>query len=52
MAFGIQPIILTSAQIRPHFKKLPEQVSTDLIVLSYNEIDRGVEIESSGVVTL
>lgn len=51
-AFGIQPIILTSAQIRPHFKRLTEQVSSDLIVLSYNEIDRGVELETSGVVTI
>lgn len=52
VAFGIQPIVLTSPQIRAHFKRLTEQLTEDLIVLSYNELERNVEIHSGGVVSI
>ncbi len=52
IGMGIQPIILTSPIVRAYFKKLIEQVSPDLIVLSYNEIDPGAEIQSIGMVSV
>lgn len=52
MSFGVQPIILTSPHVRAHFKKLTEQLTNDLIVLSYNELEQNVEIRSEGMVTL
>lgn len=50
VSFGIEPIILTSPQIRAHFKKLTEQLTPDLIVLSYNELEQNIEIYSDEVV--
>ena len=34
------------------FKRLSEQVTPDLIVLSYNEIDPSIEIQSIGMVSI
>ncbi|MDR3091337.1 MAG: flagellar biosynthesis protein FlhA [Clostridiales bacterium] len=50
-SMGLQPIILTSPIVRVYFKRLVEQVAPDLIVLSYNEIDSSVEVQSIGVVS-
>ncbi len=47
---GNTPIILTSPLVRRHFKKLSRQLSTDLIVMSYNELDQAVQIQSDGMV--
>ncbi len=52
IGMGLQPIILTSPIVRAYFKKLVEQVSPDLIVLSYNEIDPAAEIQSIGMVSV
>ncbi len=52
IGMGIQPIILTSPIVRAYFKRLVEQVSPDLIVLSYNEIDPAAEIQSIGMVSV
>lgn len=52
IGMGIQPIILTSPIVRAYFKKLVEQVSPDLVVLSYNEIDPNAEIQSIGMVSV
>ncbi len=49
---GEQPIILTAPIVRFYFKRLTEQVTRDLIVLSYNEIEPSVEIQSVGMVSL
>ncbi len=51
-SIGLQPIILTSPIVRIYFKRLIEQVAPDLVVLSYNEIDRSVEIQSVGMVSI
>ncbi|WP_425447452.1 flagellar biosynthesis protein FlhA [Dethiothermospora halolimnae] len=51
-SIGEQPIVLTAPIVRIYFKKLTEQISQDLIVLSYNEIDSSVEVQSIGMVTL
>lgn len=49
---GEQPIILTAPIVRLYFKRLTEQLTGDLIVLSYNEIDPSVEVKSVGVVNI
>lgn len=49
---GEQPIILTAPIVRLYFKRLTEQLTRDLIVLSYNEIEPSVEIKSVGVVSV
>ncbi len=47
---GEQPIVLTAPIVRLYFKKLTEQMTRDIIVISYNELDPSVEIQSIGVV--
>ena len=49
---GKTPIILTSPLVRKQFRKIAEQVSPDLIVLSFNEIEQNVEVYSEGVVRI
>ena len=48
---GNNPIIVTSPIVRMYFKKLTEDYIKDLIVVSYNEIDNNVELQSVGMVT-
>lgn len=47
-----QPIVLCSAQIRPHFKKLADRFIPDLVVLSYDEIVNNINVESIATVGL
>ncbi|HHW47821.1 MAG TPA: flagellar biosynthesis protein FlhA [Clostridiaceae bacterium] len=49
---GQQPVILASPVVRLYFKRLTEHVFPNLVVLSYNEIDPGIEIQSVGVVSV
>ena len=49
---GKNPIILTSPIVRMYFKKLSEDYFKDLIVVSYNEIESDVELQSVGMVTV
>ncbi len=51
-AVGEQPIILASPVVRLYFKRLTEQVAPGLVVLSYNELDPSVEVQSVGMVSL
>lgn len=48
---GKAPIIITSPIVRMYFKKLTKDYFKDLIVISYNEIESDVELQSIGVVT-
>ena len=48
---GKMPIVITSPIVRMYFKKLTEEYFKDLIVVSYNEIDSNVELQSVGMVT-
>ena len=50
-SLGVTPIVLTSPVVRIYFKRLTEQIMPDLVVLSYNELDSRVEIQSLGVVS-
>jgi flagellar biosynthesis protein FlhA len=45
-----QPVILCSAQIRAHLKKLADRFIPNLAVLSYNEILHDTKIQSLGTV--
>ena len=49
---GKMPIVLTSPIVRMYFKKLSEDYFKDLIVISYNEIESDVELQSVGMVTV
>ncbi|MBD3315582.1 MAG: flagellar biosynthesis protein FlhA [Chitinivibrionales bacterium] len=49
---GAIPIVICSPTIRSQLKRLTENSHPDLVVLSYNEIIPGVEINSTGMVTL
>lgn len=49
---GEQPLVLASPVVRIYFKKLTEQVAPGLTVLSYNELDPSVEVQSIGVVRI
>jgi flagellar biosynthesis protein FlhA len=49
---GRAPVILTSPLVRRQFRKITEQISPELAVLSYNEIESNVEVYSEGVVKL
>lgn len=50
-SLGKNPIIITSPIVRMYFKRLTEDYNKDLIVVSYNEIDSNVELQSVGMVT-
>lgn len=52
LQIGEQPIIVTAPIVRFYLKRLTDQYIPDLIVLSYNEIEADVDIQSVGVVTL
>lgn len=49
---GQTPIIITSPIVRMYFKKLTNDYFKNLIVISYNEIESDVELQSVGMVTI
>ena len=48
---GKVPIIITSPIVRIYFKRLTEDYYRDLVVVSYNEVESNVELQSVGMVT-
>ncbi|MBE5873903.1 MAG: flagellar biosynthesis protein FlhA [Lachnospiraceae bacterium] len=48
---GKNPIIITSPIVRVYFKRLTEDYYRDLVVVSYNEVESNVELQSVGMVT-
>ena len=48
---GKNPIVITSPIVRIYFKKMTEDYYKDLIVVSYNEVESNVELQSVGMVT-
>lgn len=48
---GRAAIVITSPIVRMYFKKLTEEYFKDLIVVSYNEVESNVELQSVGMVT-
>ena len=49
---GKTAIIMTSPIVRMYFKKLTEDYFKDLMVVSYNEVESNVELQSVGMVTI
>ena len=50
-SLGKNQIIITSPIVRMYFKRLVEDYYRDLSVVSYNEIESNVELQSVGMVT-
>lgn len=50
-SLGKNPIIITSPIVRMYFKRLTEDYFKDLIVVSYNEVESNVELQSVGMVS-
>ncbi len=48
---GKAPIIITSPIVRMYFKKMTSDYFKDLVVISYNEVESNVELQSVGMVT-
>ena len=48
---GKNPIVITSPIVRLYFKKLAVDYYKDIIVISYNEVEPNVELQSVGMVT-
>lgn len=48
---GKIPIVITSPIVRAYFKKLTEDYFKDLVVVSYNEVESNIELQSVGMVT-
>jgi flagellar biosynthesis protein FlhA len=49
-AAGARPVLLCSARVRRHLRRLCEQTLPNLAVCSYNEIVPGIRVETVGVV--
>ncbi|MBE5940511.1 MAG: flagellar biosynthesis protein FlhA [Lachnospiraceae bacterium] len=49
---GKAPIVITSPIVRMYYKKLTQDYIKDLIVISYNEIESNVELQSVGMVSI
>jgi flagellar biosynthesis protein FlhA len=52
LARGGRPVLLCSARVRRHLRRLTEQRLPQLAVCSYNEILPGVAVETTGVIGL
>lgn len=48
---GKIPVVITSPIVRLYFKKLAVDYYKDIIVISYNEVESNVELQSVGMVT-
>ncbi len=48
---GKNPIVITSPIVRMYFRKLASDYFKDIIVISYNEVDSNIELQSVGMVT-
>lgn len=48
---GKNPIVITSPIVRMYFRNLVKDYYKDIIVISYNEVESNVELQSVGMVT-
>jgi flagellar biosynthesis protein FlhA len=51
-SMNLQPVVLCSAQIRPHFKKMVDRFIPNLVVISYDEVETHINIQVIGSVEL
>jgi flagellar biosynthesis protein FlhA len=49
---GYQPIVVCPPIVRIYFKRITERMIPNLIVLSYNELDTSIEVQSVGMVNM
>lgn len=49
---GVSPILLCSPSVRMYVRQLIERYLPDMPVLSYNELDANIEVQSVGVVNI
>lgn len=49
---GKNAVVITSPIVRMYFRKLTQDYFKDLIIVSYNEIESNVELQSVGMVTI
>jgi flagellar biosynthesis protein FlhA len=49
---GLRPVLLCSARVRRHLRRLCEQALPQLAVCSYHEIPPGVRVETAGVLAV
>jgi flagellar biosynthesis protein FlhA len=47
---GQEPVVLTSAPVRRFFRRIVERRIPKIVVLSYNEVDPAVQLESAGTI--
>jgi flagellar biosynthesis protein FlhA len=47
---GVRPVLLCSARVRRHLRRLIAQAQPHLAVCSYNEIAPGIDVETIGVI--
>jgi flagellar biosynthesis protein FlhA len=52
VALNSQPVVLCSAQVRPHFKRLIDRMVPNLAVLSYDEVMNNAQIQTIGSVEI
>lgn len=50
--FGVSPVVICSPQIRLYLRKLLVANIPNIVVLAYNEIVKGIKIESIGMVVI
>ena len=48
---GMRPVLLCSARVRRHLRRLVESAVPHLPVCSYNEVAPGISVETIGVIT-
>ena len=48
---GKNPVVITSPIVRMYFRNLAKDYYKDIIVISYNEVESNVELQSVGMVT-
>ena len=49
---GITPVLLCAPILRIYLKRLIDRFMSDLVVLSYNEIEQNIEVEVVGMVAV
>lgn len=49
---GKKPVAITAPVVRPRFKKMIEQIAPNLTVLSYAEVDPGMELHIENIVKM
>ncbi len=52
MQMGEQAIVVTAPIVRFYFKRMTEQAIPELVVLSYNEIESNIDVQSAGMVSI